>query len=838
MKTMLPESGQNARLTYQPGLLIVMAFALGIALDRYSNFHWLPYASLLALSIGLPLLGHRKLLLASQTLPTTRASGTFPISLLLLAGFAGLGGFHHHVYWNWYPADEIGFQAPLHPAPAALRATLIREPRQIAAPVGRRFAGAHSEPGRRYRVLVECDQIRIERRWQSVSGRAYLQLPDIPKLVAGDQIQFFGKMVRIDKPSNPGQYDFSDHYRRQRILTSLYCFDQQAVTRLRSRGPNWVSHLRASLNDQIWRYLAPQQASLTSAILLGNREQIDAQRREQFLQTGTIHLLAISGLHIGILAGLVYLLLKFGVLSRRNCLLLTIIFVVLYAWLVEFRPPVVRASIFIVLFCLARLLGRVGQAFHILALSAFVVLLINPMDLFAIGPQLSFLAVAAINFGKRWIFPTNTDPLNQVILATRPFYVKSAVDLARAFRAAFVISVLIWFISAPLVAYHFHVLAPIGLIVNPILMFPISLALYSGMAMFIFADIIPSLARLAAASGTISLAALESVVVAASQYSGGHFWTPGPPLWSVVIAYIGWIVLGIYPRTRVSTRWLCLFAVLWLVAGWALPRHIEQHVSLTRGLAVTFIDVGHGTSVLMELPDGKNVLYDCGSTSSPRYALNTISSVLWHKGISRIDALIISHADIDHFSAAAGIARRFDVQELLISPSMGRHDSNSVKTLLAQLNQSAVKIRHVTQGNHFAIGRKTKFEVLSPNSDAHHSNDNSASIVLLVQCLGKRLLLPGDLEKEGMEQLFEQPPIQCDLLMAAHHGSANSAPERFLAWANPTFVAVSCGANKLSEESKHIFQVHTTQMLNTGEHGAIRFSVERTGQVDFTPLMK
>lgn len=834
---MVREQGHNSTApVYTPGLLVVIAFSCGIVLDRFFNFHW--YGYLIAL-VGAAI---ASLLFRNYTSKGPKLVSDRRVRLMvgvIMAGFVAVGALRHHVYWNWYPENEVGFRASLQPAPVAVKVTLVNEPRQIAAaPEG---SGSFSDPEeKRCRALVRCDEIRDGDRWTATSGLVWLRMPvSEPSLNAGDQIEVFGTLVRIQGPSNPGQYDFSRHYRRQRILASLHCFNGRAIRVLKPGGRRFISNLRTRLDRLAWQYLPPEQASLTSAILLGNREQVDVGRRDKFLKTGTVHLLAISGLHVGILAGLMYFLFKAGWLGRTKCLLLTIVFVVFYAWLVEFRPPVVRASIFIVLFCLARLSGRTGQAFNILAVAALMVLMLNPTDLFSLGAQLSFLAVAAITFGKDWIFAPDTDPLDQVVLATRSRWQRWWTSLRRGARAAFVVSALVWLISIPLVACQFHVLSPIGLVVNPMVMLPISLALYSGLAIFIFGDVLPLMARVAVMFGTASLAVLESIVGVAGSLSGGHFWTSGPHLWAVLFFYVGWIVLGLYPTTRVSSRSLCVIGVCWLLLAWVLPRYAEHW--LDQGsrspMEVTFIDVGHGTSVLLELPDGKNVLYDCGSTSSARFAVNTVSGVLWHKGISRIDAVILSHADIDHYNGVEGIAERFTVEKVFASPSMMSSKSPSVVQLLAKLKSEGVEIATVTAGDSIDLNNSVKARVLSPEKVGQYANDNSASLVVAVECHGRTVLLPGDLEKEGMERLLRKPPVKCDLLMAAHHGSHNSDPAEFLKWAAPQFVAVSCGDKKFSTRAKELFAQSGCEVRRTDVGGAICFVVQHDGKVEYRSFL-
>ena len=341
-------------------------------------------------------------------------------------------------------------------------------------------------------MLAKCHLIRDGKNWLPAAGRLQVTAPvGGAELHAGDQVKIWGNLRRIGGPTNPGEFDFRNYYRSQRILSSLYCAHADAIeVTQRSKSGAWLARLRSRLNELAWRHLAPQQASLASAILLGNREQLDPSRREKFLQTGTVHLLAISGLHVGILACCFFVIFRCGWLSRNACLLATIAFVIFYAWLVEFRPPVVRASILIVLFCAARMSGRSGLSYNVLALAALIVLAINPTDLFSLGTQLSFLAVISISFGNKWIFKRQTDPLILLIEATRSWPVRVFHIAKDNLRAAFVVSGLIWLISIPLVAINFHVLAPIGLIVNPLILLPIAISLYAGIAIFAFGELL------------------------------------------------------------------------------------------------------------------------------------------------------------------------------------------------------------------------------------------------------------------------------------------------------------------------------------------------------------
>ncbi len=826
------DSQQQAPVQH-PALWIAAAVCGGIAADRWLDFSIVCYIVIAVISAAV--IASCLFRAAAQRARTRQLFAT-----LLL--FASLAACWHHAYWNFYPANEISRWATENARAVCVSATLLSEPRRVAAASTVDHLNRPRDRSDQYRVLIRSMGIRDGDKWLPSEGRVLLTVAALEvDLHAGDQVTILGRLRKIAGPTNPGAFDFRNHYRRHRIRTSLYCSHVESiVVNKRARTGSWLASLRSRLNRLAWHHLAPQQASLASAILLGNREQLEPARREVFLQTGTSHLLAISGLHVGILACCFFALFRCGWLSRNICLLLTIGFVVFYAWLVEFRPPVVRASILIVLFCAARMLGRSGLSYNVLALAALLVLIINPTDLFALGTQLSFLAVAAIQFGNRWIFNRPTDPLQQLVQSTRSWPVRACQAVAENLRAAFVVSGLIWLISIPLVAISFHVLAPVGLVVNPLVLLPIAVSLYAGITIFAFGDIAAWVANIAAVVCTFSLGIIESFVGWASRIPFSHFWTAGPPLISVVLFYLGWLLFGLLPSTRVSVRRLLGLSVVWLVLGWCVPA-IATHLYRTqiqRSLTTTFIDVSHGTAVLLELPNGKNLLYDCGSTVSSKFAARRVSDVLWHKGIGTIDSVIVSHADIDHFNGIPELSRRFSIGTVYLSPMMNQHGSPSVAELKQTLQKARIDVKEILAGNEIAIDPNVNIEVLAPAAELVHGNDNSASIVVGITYQGKRILLPGDLEKEGLEALLQTPASHYDLVMAAHHGSSHSDPHRFCAWATPRYLAVSCGSGKSSLAIDEASKQYNCDLLRTDTGGALTFDIKRDGSTTFTPFLR
>ena len=843
-------TGDSQSTAQHPAIWIAISSCCGILTDGLFDFPIAVYISVAVLATLAAIIfggfGNHRFRnygfgrFASGNLDTSqrmKLTFLFAVTVFICAGAAW-----HHVYWNLFPKNEISRFCNRDSAAVYIEATLLTEPRKIASQTPEKNLNRPRDLKPLTRARIRCRSIRNGSTWMPCSGRVTLTAPESEMaLHAGDRVRIVGRLRRINPPTNPGSFDFRNFYRQRRILAAIYCPQSDSIEVVkRSQSGAWQASLRDRLNNLAWQHLPPQQASLASAILLGNREQLTTSRREAFLRTGTVHLLAISGLHVGILACCFFFLFRCGWLSRSVCLILTIAFVLFYAWLVEFRPPVVRASILIVLFCIARVFGRSGLSSNVLALAALLVLAINPTDLFSLGTQLSFLAVAAIGFGNQWIFNHRTDPLQQLIAVTRPWPIKAFQAVKENLRAAFVISGLIWLISIPLVAINFHVLAPVGLFANPLILLPIAIALYAGISIFIFGDLLSIVARFAAVVCAGSLGLIETFVNWAGDLPLSHFWTPGPSWLAVMIFYIGWVIFGLFPPTRISVGRLCLLGILWLIFGWFTPAYVGHlyRSQIQRSLTTTFIDVGHGTSVLLQLPNDKNILYDCGSTTSSRFAANCVSDVLWHKGISHIEAIIVSHADIDHFNAIPALSKRFSIGKVYLSPAMNEHPSPSVGELKRALAAAHVDIAELSANDSIHIDSSTRIKAIAPSPDLQHSNDNSASIVLTVEYQNQRILLPGDLEKEGLEQLLATPAGHFDLVMAAHHGSSHSSPLRFCHWATPKYLAVSCGSGKFSAQTADAARQCKCRLLRTDRHGAIEFEIRKDGSTTFESFLE
>lgn len=689
----------------------------------------------------------------------------------------------------------------------------------------------------RTKLEIRMLSVRDGLQWKQAAGVTDLVIHASTDHVApGDRILVYGKIVEVGSPTNPGQLDFRKIARSKLKLTRMDAYHADAVVVEEASATPALSSLQSKLrrrfNQVAWTHVDPEHAGLASAILLGNREQLSQCRRSRFLHTGTVHLLAISGLHVGILASVFFLLFRIGLLGRRTTLVSVILFVLFYAWLVEFRPPVCRAAILLTLYCLGKLIGKSGFSFNLLAVAGVFVLLLNPSDVFSLGPQLSFLAVATmIAFRDLVVIKPPTDPLQALIYKTRPLPVRIVRSILGRCRQAVLVSALIWLVAAPLVAFHFHLVAPVALIVNPVLLLPITFAIYGGLGVMIFGGWCSPVADLFGAICETNLGWLESMVNHAESLPLSHWWTAGPADVSVLVFYILFVLLAVFFVSQIKRRWVLCFGFAWVVFGWLVPFQLEKRFERQKlqPLLCTFVDVGHGTSTVLQTPEGFTLLYDAGSLGSSKYAAQNVSSVLWSEDIEHLDAVVISHADIDHFNAIPVLSRRFSIGCVYVTPVMFESESAGVVELLKELKLAGIPVRQLAMGDRLKCGACVSAEVLSPPAEGTFSTDNSDSVVLMLEAFGHHLLLPGDLEKDGMQMLLGQDPIDCDIVMSPHHGSRKSQQAEFQNWSKSEYCVISSSRKRLNAKTCEALKSLGTNVCPTGLLGAVRFVIDEHG---------
>jgi competence protein ComEC len=331
-----------------------------------------------------------------------------------------------------------------------------------------------------------------------------------------------------------------------------------------------------------------------------------------------------------------------------------------------------------------------------------------------------------------------------------------------------------------------------------------------------------------------SLAVIQGLVQAGLWVPRGRAWVAGPDDWWLLGVY-GLLALGaVLGRWRPPRRWCLAIVAGWAALGFAghfLRPHHDR-------LDAAFLSVGHGCAVVLHLPSGATMLYDAGEMAGADFAGESISGYLWSHGIGHIDAVVLSHADTDHYNALPMLLERFSIGVVYVSPVMFQQKHNEALAALEKaIRQAGVPIREIYAGDRLRGGAGCRLEVLHPPRRGVLGDDNANSIVLAAEYRGRRLLLPGDLASPGLDDVLAEEPWPCDVLMAPHHGSRASDPPGLAAWCRPRWVVISGTVRFDPASTTEAYRGAGGEVLHTGRVGAVLVGIDdrRISVAGFAP---
>jgi len=719
--------------------------------------------------------------------------------------------------------------------PAVLRGQVRGLVRRTAKPGGPRDA---AESPWQTRFEVRIDQARDGVEWVACSGGlAVIVEDDAEQVRAGDRLQLSGRLSAIRPPSNPGVFDWQQLARNRHEHGRLVVDSRQQVEVL---GRAWWSV--AGVADRLSRHgertlrdsLGGDTGPLAAALVVGRRQAIDHEFQDRLLETGTIHLLSVSGLHLGIVAAALYYLAVLLGLPRAVQLGFVAVCCLAFVAITGARPPVIRAAMLVGVVLLARYSERQDSPLNSLAVAALALLIIRPTNLFQVGVQLSFVAVAALFLCRRRSDPLTEqlraeDELDRLLSATRGPIRRRWDRWSGKVGDALWFSLCVTLATTPLVWQHFHVVTPIAVVANVILGIPLSIGLISGLLAVCVGWVGLPLATPIGWVCHASLWLMQIVIGWAADLPLGHFWLPAPPGWWVFAYYVA-VVLGLAllpPAVRYRGRVFVIGSLAWCLVAWWLATSPGRQFD--PDLTATFLDVGHGTGVIVRSPDGQSMLYDCGSLGNVSYSGRGIQEPLWALGLTRIDRVLLSHADADHYNALPGLLRRFEVGELVIPVGMLEVSKEGLVPIREAIRKSGVRVREVSREVPF-LAEDGSIEVLHPPSEWVPGNDNANSLVISLRHAGRVVILPGDIESAGLVRLLELPrPPPGGLLMAPHHGSLTLDNRAMLDWARPREVIVSGGTRANRPEVADALGERGSGVHITARDGAIRARLSPAG---------
>jgi competence protein ComEC len=611
----------------------------------------------------------------------------------------------------------------------------------------------------------------------------------------GDTVRFTGKYYRIEPLRNPGRFDFRDFYHRRNIFGRIFQDRSTPLIICKPARFSWrqsIGRTRQRIREHFQSRTDTEVAGLLSALILGDKSDVDPELKSAFVETGVVHVLAVSGLHVGYVLLILVILTSFLRVpwgwDRLVILLGLLVFVVLTGG----KASVVRAAIMAGLYVIAPVINRPTDGWNIIATAAFLILIFNPLTVVDLGFLLSFSAVISIVFFYRFFERVLPEKL-------RPSHIKNR--FLKGIWGLFLVSLSAQIGTLPLTAYYFGILPVVALIANVVIVPLVGVLVALGFTL-LFLGWLPGLGF---AFGQAAWLNMQCIDLCATLFSNVPFASIAVGGWGGVhlllyILGVLFLVTFLQPSMRSRAYIIGIIFLNLIIWPWALQK---------RGMEVLFLDVGQGDAAIIQFDHGKTMLVDGGFRLRDRdMGKSVILPVANYLGIRKLDWVVMSHPHNDHIGGLISVIENLSADT--VWDTYSDYDSWTYRRLRTLFEKQGIYYRRPQRGEVIRINPRTTIQILAPDTNwvKGMHNVNNLSIVFRLQYGNTSVLFTGDLEYEGDTLLLSAGKVlDSDVLKVAHHGSITSTTPSLLASVTPDVAVISVGRkNKFGHPSPVVLQ--------------------------------
>ncbi len=601
---------------------------------------------------------------------------------------------------------------------------------------------------------------------------------DTQPLQVGNQITVRGSLMKFTQATNPGQFNEQEYYKIEHIDFKAEADRVQVTDSSYSAYHAVLDRFKGRLMRSYSSILQSKEAGTLIAMLLGEKYLLEEEIKQLYQIGGISHVLAISGLHISLIGMSIFWLLKKCKLPHIVSTLVTIFLVYSYGVLTNFGVSTNRAVVMMIVMLLSSLFGKTYDMLSATALSALIILLQNPLQLFSAGFQLSFAAILGIAI----LFPC----------------LKQLLPWKNSILDGLLVSISAMMATTPIILYFFYQFPTYGLVTN-LLILPLVTLLTLSAILAGIAGVISLPFGIFLAGGPNYILKLYEAICRIGAAAPASLITVGrPELWVLLVSGLflfSFVIMAKRTQRRYSIILLGLSLLVLL-----LPLR-------DRRLEITVLDVGQGDGIMIRSEEGTTYMIDGGSSDVKDVGTYRILPFLKFRGIDRIDYALVTHSDTDHISGLMELMQGgAPAIGTLILPEISAKDEHYL-ALEALAQQKKIPVRYIKAGDEIIDGGMT-MDCLHPEQGYLPPSVNAYSTVLSLTFGEFDMLLTGDLEQDGEEQITRElqregykkeygihPVKDYDILKVAHHGSKYSTFGEFLELIKPEFALISCSKN-------------------------------------------
>lgn len=671
-----------------------------------------------------------------------------------------------------------------------------------------------------HQYVLELISVEQDLILRSASGKILLKQRRLEgRLNYGNILSITGSPELPSLPSNPGEFNYRRYLQLNDIFFQYQLNDEQDYRLLQGhRGSTWQTYIVQPIREKILaildKYVPAPTVDILKALILGERQDVDRPILENFQRSGVVHVLAISGLHVGFIMLIFLTFFSLLNLPYRLKIILSLFFLFLFVALVNYKPPVLRASIMVTFYFAAKLTERRGNAMNIIGLAGLLILIFDPRQIFQVGFQFSFAAVGSILYG----YPKLSGFLPKV----------SRFKWANVFNKfigrPFIVSLTAVLGTTPLTWWYYGSFQLGALLINLMIIPAIGLLVISSFLLLTIGLIGLGFAE---GLGTLLHLYFTGILKTIEIFSSLPFVQidlPNPPILAVLILAAAVFLFFRLERTRRFIYPAILSICISLI--FIFPNNNDK-------LQVTFVNVGQGDGAIIQFPNQSVTVVDAGDynlhqNAGERYML----PMLKYYRIDRIKYLVGTHAHSDHVGGFLTLLNSVKVDTLVLSGYP--YESELLFNIVSTARNKNIPVLFKKRGDFLYPDNRCRTYILHPfgsflekkNQSGHEVNNSS--IILKIQYAKTSFLLTGDLEKDAEQFLLAYNSfLNADVLKVGHHGSKTSTSNTFISQVQPKYSVISVGRfNKFYHPSRQTVNrliVNKAHPLRTDRHGGLVF---------------
>ena len=628
-----------------------------------------------------------------------------------------------------------------------------------------------------------------------------IDLSELSRILYGRKISCTGSFEAFDGELNPGQFDANAYYKNEGYTGILDAKDIRIVKEEESFSPDIYLHrLNLAISEKYKKILGEKNAGSLSAMVLGDKTSLDEEIKELYQENSISHLLSISGLHISLLGGAVFLFLRRLKISFSFPLIASSIILIIYGAFTGFSVSTSRAIVMMSVLFISFVIGKSYDLPSGLALAALILIVMNHRVIYQSGFLLSFFAVIGIFY----IMPELL-----YIFKVDIYHKRGIIKGLHLLLASIISSISILLATLPIVLNNFYEVSLTGIILNIIVIPLMSLVVITGLLGGFVALVSEILGSFILGITHYILNLYTLFCRLGDRLTFLRLIIGKPDKWQIVLYYLLLVIVFYFLALKRRENKLRSLKNN-LSEGYNTSKRIVVTGLMTftsfliiaykpREFSINMLDIGQGDCFVVN--DGNNDIYisDCGSTTVQNVGKTRLLPFLKSKGWGKVDTIFISHMDKDHVNGVNDLLKcaEITIGRIIISASYKSDKLNCAE--LEELKELAkmrdIKLFYMKKGDEI-VGKDISFRCIYPTGEEDIKDQNEASIVMRMDYKELSMLFTGDIAGSTEEKIIEgsdRDTLDCDILKVCHHGSKNSSTDDFLKKVSPKLYLISCG---------------------------------------------